>query len=211
MSEPTEMELLAALFHDLRDPLAAVQMQSRSLLKVQVEGPDAERVKRRSEAIARSSERALGLLGDVQDLFRLRRGALAPSPAPRPLSLLSEVVARSARHAAQARQIRLTVEVLPADAVASYDGALISRALHHLTLLAIAYAAQAGSVRMTLHRNPKGVVGHVGEEGVTPSQAAPSRSETLGLTLARTFLEAHPGGTLIREGAGHSSFNWTSA
>jgi signal transduction histidine kinase len=211
MPELNDNELLSALFHDMRDPLAAVQMQSRSLLKAELLGPDAERVKRRSEAIARSSERALGLLGDVQDLFRLRRGVLTLNPALHPLSLACEEVLRSASAAAASRQVQLIAEAVPPSATALFDRALLPRALHHVVLLAAAFCAPGATVRLTLHRNAEGVVGHAGDEATRPSSTPLSRSEILGWTLAGAFIQAHPGGTVVRDAAGQTSFSWTSA
>ncbi len=198
MNPVPDEQLLSALFHDLRDPLAAVLMQSRSLLKEEL----TERPRRRTEAIVRSADRAVCLLGDVQDLFRLRQGRLSPTLGDHPLSALADGVTAASRDALGIRNVQLARE-LDASARGRFDLTLTTRALFHLVVMAAAASPSGATVRLTLGVSEGRARGRVQGESGTPledAQASARRSELLGWTVASGLIEAQ-GGTLVRSDA----------
>ncbi|MGQ0508385.1 MAG: sensor histidine kinase [Myxococcaceae bacterium] len=186
-------ELLAAVFHDLRDPIAAVLMQSGALRKLELGGESGERVHKRAEAISRSADRALKLLGDVHDLLRFRQERLVLQRSTTPVSELAVTLQAAVQEVLGPR--RTALRIVEKTDTLSCDAPRLIRALYHRATRAALATPNDSEITLTLEKD-RGAVTTSGNES-----EGTSRSEQLGWAIVETFLEAH-GGSVQRVGAG---------
>ena len=208
-------EFLATLSHELRTPLNAILGWSRMLADRSL--PD-ERRQHALAVIQRNAEAQTRLVTDLLDMSRFVTGKARLSFEP---VNLAEVVAEAVdavRVAAEARRIRLTVDVVPAVGPVAGDRDRLRQLVWNLLSNAIKFTPIEGAIVVSVRRSDAGVVLKVADTGIgleasliphvfdrfTQGDASTTRVHGglgLGLAIVRQIAEAH-GGTVRAESAG---------
>jgi two-component system, OmpR family, sensor histidine kinase KdpD len=193
--------LVAAVSHDLRTPLARIKASSSTLADDELQiTPEAQRSL--ATLIDTQADRLADLVQNLLDMSRIQAGVLQPRRAATALPELAAVVAGDLRQALQGYQLRLELpESLPPVDV---DRTLIARVLTNLLENAIRHAPKGTPITVTAGPGAPGtVLVSVADQG--PGVSPERRKEVfgllarrdadagagLGLTIARTFVEAH--------------------
>ena len=193
--------LVAAVSHDLRAPLARIKASSSTLADDELDiGPQA----RQSlvKLIDGQADRLADLVQNLLDMSRIQAGVLQPRRMPASLPELAAGVAADLGPALRSHQLRVELpEDLPQVDV---DRTLIARVLTNLLENAIRHAPKGTPITVTAMASPpEGVLVSVADRG--PGVSPDRRDEVfgmlarrdadagagLGLTIARTFVEAH--------------------
>jgi two-component system, OmpR family, sensor histidine kinase KdpD len=193
--------LVAAVSHDLRTPLASIKASSSTLADPQLDiGPEAGR--RLATLIDTQADRLADLVQNLLDMSRIQAGVLQPRRAV--VSLADLVAAVVGDVAPGSRGYAVRVE-LPSDLPpVDIDVTLISRVLTNLLENSIRHGPKHSAIAIGgALENPQTVVAYVADHG--PGVPPERRTEIfelfarrpgdagagLGLTIARTFVEAH--------------------
>jgi len=220
LAEQSRRELVSFMSHDLRTPLAGLRALSEAL----EDGVIAD-VPRALAHLRSTVNRMTGL---VDDLFALSRVQGPPETKPDTLVSLTEVltdVATELTSTAQAREVRLHLEVPPSDRLAvlgSPDD--LTRALTNLAANAIRHTEPGLAVRLLGRRADDGHVqiavidacGGIAEENLTrvfdtgwrgsASRTGDDGGAGLGLAIARGVIASHEGQIGVRNVAGGCQF-----
>ncbi|HEU5328282.1 MAG TPA: HAMP domain-containing sensor histidine kinase [Thermomicrobiales bacterium] len=205
--ERTRRDLIAAVSHDLRTPLASLRALAEALNDGIVDDP--AHMRRYLTLIAGETERLNALIDDLFELARLEAGAVhldcAPISAP---ALLNETVARMMPQA-ERKGVTLTADVPDNLPLILADAPQLSRVLLNLVQNAIRHTPPGGRVQLRACRQDGALLLTVEDtgEGIAPAdlprvfdrfyRGDPARSREagsgLGLAIARGLVEAHGG------------------
>ena len=198
-------DLIRAVSHDLRNPLAAIQGQAELLLRALEKAGLTGRERQSAEAILKSVQRMNTMIQDLVDSARLEA---------RPLELRRQTM-DLVRFVAEVKE-RLTttmetgrIRVLPAEGLppVSADPDRLERVLANLFSNALKYSTPGTEVTVTFRREGNEVVTAVTDRGpgIAPEDMprlfqryfrAPGRAPEglgLGLYISRLLVEAHGG------------------
>ncbi len=193
--------LLAAVGHDLRNPLAAVTVAASTLRQTDIELTPEDR-EELLETIVEHADRLNDLIANLLDMSRIQAGALSLHPEP---TVLLEVL----RGVVRRGENRLELDIPDALPLVVADAGLLERVIANLVdnadrhvgtgekVLIRAYTAESRVVVEIVDHGP-GVAPDRMEEIFAPFQHFGDRTTTgvgLGLAIARGFTEAM-GGTL---------------
>lgn len=213
-------EFIAMLGHELRNPLAPIQI-ALHLMEMRGEtGSEKERA-----IIGRQVHHMAHLVDDLLDVARIIRGHVTLQAAPMELATVVARAVETASPLIEQRRHTLTVEVASSGLRVMADPVRLGQVISNLLTNAARYtppegliritatAHQAdGQVQLTVHDNGNGIEPEdqtrvfdlfaQGRQGIDRSQGGLG----LGLTIARTMATMH-GGTLScrSEGKGHGS------
>jgi two-component system, OmpR family, sensor histidine kinase KdpD len=193
--------LVAAVSHDLRTPLASIKASSSTLADPELRiSPEAGR--RLATLIDTQADRLAELVQNLLDMSRIQAGVLQPRRAV--VSLADLVAAVVGDVAPDPRDYAIRVE-LPSDLPpVDVDVTLISRVLTNLLENSIRHGPRHAAITIGgVLVNAQTVVAYVADHG--PGVRPERRNEIfelfarrpgdagagLGLTIAKTFLEAH--------------------
>jgi len=199
-----EKWVLAIVSHDIRDPLNAIQLAARGLLRI--DDPTGT-VKRQTEIVARGVDRIQHIVEDLLDLSRVREGAGIPvTPRPADLRAICQQIIDELKAIARDREITFDCEV---DGRGAWDEHRILQAVANLTSNAVQHGTPGSPVRMRLRRDEQGVAVEVHNQGAIPEELLPRLFEPfrsgrrhgnrgtglgLGLFIAKAIAHAHGGG-----------------
>ncbi len=213
----TQVGFLAAIAHDLKNPLSAIKM-SADLLVDQGDIP-AEQRRQLLDVISRQATRLDRIVGDLLDMSRIEAGHFEIRSATVDLcQIVADTVkiyqAASHRHA-------ITVATPPAPVLAQCDGDRITQVLNNLVSNAVKYSPQGGQIHLSLNLGSDGIRISVVDQGIgidasdlgrifEPFQRAASVKHDipgvgLGLAASRKIVEAHGGRIEVRSKAGSGS------
>jgi K+-sensing histidine kinase KdpD len=193
--------LLAAVGHDLRNPLAALTAAASTLQDAEIELSREDRDELLA-TIVEHAHRLNALIANLLDMSRIQAGALSVHPEP---TVLLEVLRGVVRRGAG----RLEIDIPDALPLVVADSGLLERVIANLVdnadrhvgpgeqVLIRAYATDTNVVVEVVDHGP-GVAPERMEEIFAPFQHFGDRATTgvgLGLAIARGFTEAM-GGTL---------------
>ncbi|HMA35355.1 MAG TPA: ATP-binding protein [Chloroflexia bacterium] len=195
--------LLAAVGHELRTPLAAIQGHASTLLQEDVTWSAADQ-RHFLRTISNEADRLAGLVSSLLDLSRLEAGLLLLARAP---WQLEDLVTRAVRRLHPPAP-GLVVDLPAGLPEVQVDGARLEVVLGNLLANALAYGD--GGVQITARAGAEEVVVQVGNDGpgLAPDElphiferfyrAARGRQQRaggtgLGLAICKALVEAHGG------------------
>jgi PAS domain S-box-containing protein len=210
-------EMLGVVSHDLRNPVAAVKMLSRTLLRTQEDG--GTKARESIELISQAAEQMDALIRDLLDVNRLDAGKLAISPVPvDPTALITDSL-QTLRPLMDEKGIRLDLQIETALPKVVADPGRIQQTLSNLVGNAIKFSP-AGSRIVVVARRDSGVViisvlDH--GKGISAEQLPrvfdrywqSSRTDRqgagLGLAISKGIIEAHGGRIWIESRPGEAT------
>jgi signal transduction histidine kinase len=199
-------DVLAAVSHDLKNPLNTILMATTLLASANPNEEPAAR-KKVVEVIERSVHRMNRLLGDLLDIASIEAGHVAVETQRYQVSpLISEVVELHSDAASQ-KQLKLQ-EVLPAEALeVKCDRGRVFQVLGNLIGNAIKFTPKGGSIKVAAEARGEATLFSVADSGpgIAPDEVShvfdrfwqarkTARLGTgLGLTIAKALVEAQSG------------------
>jgi signal transduction histidine kinase len=223
--EQARRDLIAAVSHDLRTPLASIRVMAEALADQVVDDP--QTVDRYHQQIRAETERLNRLIDDLFELSRIDAGALHLNLEPASLhDLVSDLLLSLAP---QAGQKRLVLEGNVPDDLAPVriDSARIHRVLVNLVDNAIRHTPEQGRIALVAADAGAQIRVDVTDtgEGIDPTDAPAvfdrfyrgEKSRTrdgagagLGLAIARGLVEAHGGRIWVQSRRGQgTTFSFT--
>jgi PAS domain S-box-containing protein len=205
-------EFLAMLGHELRNPLAPI-MTGLKLMQLRGVGGDRER-----QIIERQVKYLVHLVDDLLDVSRITRGKVELNKEPLELATVLAKAIEMASPLYEERAHQLTVDVPRKGLLVEADPIRLAQILANLMTNAAKYTDPHGRVVVSARREGGQVAISVADSGIgiSPSvlpqifdmfvqgDRALDRSQGglgIGLTLARSLVEAH-GGTISAHSAG---------
>lgn len=202
---------LGVVSHDLRNPISAIGMCARALLKATPDD-DAER-RNLATTIVDSTELTQRMIRDLLDVASIELGRLSIERRAVGVAQVLDQARELFRRDADERGIALEVEPLAELPEIVVDEQRIVQVLANLLGNAMRFTERGGQVRLSARRVPGFVeiAVHDNGAGIPPSElpriferywslrsTAPKGGTGLGLAIARGIVEAH-GGTLWAE------------
>jgi len=223
-AEQVRRDLIAAVSHDLRTPLASLRALAEALHDGVVDDP--EGVQRYLGLMVTETERLSGLIDDLFELARIESGTLRLDRAPLMVQdLLSEALERMSAQAAL-KELRLLGAVEGEPPPVLIDAQQVMRAFLNLVQNAIQHTPAGGEIALGACQARGMVTVEVRDTGSGIAagdlpriferfyRGDPARSRDagagLGLAIARGIVEAH-GGSIWAESApgGGTSIRFT--
>lgn len=210
-------DFVANVSHELRNPIATIQVAAETLQDLGDRDAEARRIA--VEAISRHAARLGNLVADLLDLSRLESGQHGYVIRPVRVGEVVEVVLSDFEAPAREKPLTLSWAVEPEDLAASCDPDGLATVLRNLVDNAVRYTRPGDSVRVLARPAPDGgVVIEVSDTGpgieeahlprlferfyrVDPGRSRGAGGTGLGLAIARHAAEAMGGGLTV-----HSAF-----
>lgn len=216
-------EWVASVSHDLKNPLASIQLSADLLEKM---GPLSEKQQRVLQRLKNGAQRLRTLVTDVLDLARLEAG---PVPQVTAVSLPTLIHAAVAEIdvSAETKQHTIQVNLPPNLPPAAGDPALLLRVLVNLMSNAIKYTPEKGfitvaacapteeALQIAVTDTGSGIspsaIPHLFDRFYrVPGSEADAEGTGLGLNIVKTIVEKHHGRIWVESQPGSGSrFNFT--
>ncbi|MFL7791944.1 MAG: ATP-binding protein [Anaerolineae bacterium] len=208
---------VAAVSHDLKNPIAAVQLSAGLMEKA---GPLNETQKEILAKMQRGSERLRSLVTDVLDLARLEAGPALRLDAVNPVAIIAETISDVEALAAD-KGLALMTDLPPNLPPIQGDSALLGRVMANLLSNAIKYTPSGG--RVTVRAKPQGdelqiEVTDTGrgipEDSLpyifdrfyrVPDSEEEAEGTGLGLSIVKSIVEKHDGRIWVKSKVGQGS------
>lgn len=214
---------LARVSHELRTPLNAI-LGFSEVIRDQMLGPQAGgRYADYAGDIHESGRHLLGLINDIMDLSRLQAGTLPLHPEDLDVAPIVEWVFRMVAPQADAKRIRLDMNVEPGHHSVSADERALKQMLLNLLANAITFTPDGGRILVAVGGGRDGGCRvRVTDNGIgmTPEQlhqaaepfgqaevhvTLPGQGSGLGLSIVKSLMEAHGGRLRIDSRPGEGS------
>jgi len=198
-------EMVGVVSHDLRNPVAAIKMLSRTLLRAPPNG--GAQAHESIELISQAAEQMDALIRDLLDVNRLDAGKLVVSPlSVDPSTLLADSL-QTLRPLVDEKGIALDLQIETPLPKVMADPDRIQQTLSNLVGNAIKFSPAGSKIVVVARRDPEGVVISVVDKGkgIAPEQLPKvfdrnwqsSRTDRqgagLGLAISKGIVEAHGG------------------
>jgi signal transduction histidine kinase len=214
---------VAALSHDLKSPLTAIQMSANLLARTSAAEVLPEHVKRHSQLVHRCVARMVRLIADLLDTTAVEAGHLSVNRHEEDAHQLIAEAVESARPLATAKGQTVCAEAIE-PVIVVCDKERVLEVLSNLICNAIKFTRNGGAIKVTVRRDCREARLSVQDNGmgIAPAQLRHiferywhGESESgggtgLGLFIAKGIVEAHSGKIWVesRFGAG-STFHFT--
>ena len=205
-------DVLGAVAHDLRNPLAVMSMTAQTVLDVPMEPSDQ---REHLSAIVRAGGVMNRLIGDLLDTVRLRTGQVAIDMEPLSVEAILRHADETFRSIADARGLHLSVLLPSQPLVVHADALRVTQIVGNLVNNALKFTPRGGSVTVSANAGDEWVVFEVSDNGagISPQaldrvfdrywQGRPDRDGIgLGLAVAKRLVEAHGGAIWVRSTVG---------
>lgn len=174
------LDLLAAISHDLRNPLGTITVAASALCK-----SGEQRTRDHAARIQRQATRMTRLIDDLVDFARLQAGRVSLSRAPHPVTSLLEATHELFGPVAKERGIDLVAEAPGSLPALDCDAQRAVQALGSLVAAAFKVTGPGGTVTIGARRRER-VELFVRDGG-------PGGGTVHGLAIARCLVDAHGG------------------
>lgn len=208
-------EVVAVVSHDLKNPIAGVQLAARSIRRSidASKAIDPEKLRRFADGILSSTATMDRLVRDLLDLSRMEAGKFRIQRAPTDVRVLLADIETSFAALAKERGIDLRVRPPASALVASLDADRIRQLLSNLVGNALKFVPAGGSVDVVATSDGRHLVLEVRDDGPgipradlphlfdrywQPQQARGRNGAGLGLFICKGIADAH-GATLTVE------------
>jgi light-regulated signal transduction histidine kinase (bacteriophytochrome) len=201
-------DLVAVVSHDLKNPLAAIQMHAGLILRAltpEDSGPW-RRVQTAAERIQRSTEKMNTLIQDLLDLAKLEAGRFSLSTRPETIKSLMEECIEVLGPLAEQKRIQLIQKISAPELKVHVDRERIFQVFSNVIGNAIKFTPEGGAIELSTGPHEDGVAFAIRDTGpgIAPEQlshlfnrywqARKAREGTgLGLYIAKGIIEAHGG------------------
>ncbi len=210
-------EMVGVVSHDLRNPVAAVKMLSRMMLREQESGGAADR--ENIELIAQAAEQMDALIRDLLDVNRLDAGRLAIAAAPVDPSVLLTDSLQTLRPLVEEKGIDLDLQIETALPKVLADRERIQQTLSNLVGNAIKFSSPGSKIVVAVRSDRDGAVISVLDSGTGiavehlprvfdrywQSSRTNRQGAGLGLAIAKGIVEAHGGRIWIESRPGEGT------
>jgi signal transduction histidine kinase len=211
---------LAAISHDLRSPLGAIQGYLETILE-KGDGLSQQERERFMKVALRSTRSATSLINDVHHLSKLEANEEAISHEPLDITDLIMDTLMSLKPASDAKRLRVESDVPPVLPICVGNVELLERLVRNLLENAIRYTPDGGRIRVELANAstavritvvdsgigiPKSELDKVGKaffRGAGATQTAPGSG--LGLSIAASIARLHGGELKILSRESHGT------
>ena len=211
-------QVLAAVSHDLRGPLASIMIGASMLADAMPTTPETASYAKHAAAIQRASEQMSQLLNDLLDVSRIEAGYLSLDRATHPSADLLRAAVEMFQPQADRRRIQLDTDDEPDMTPVHCDQARVLQVFSNLVGNALKFTADGGRVTLHARREGNSVQFSVADTGkgiaaeqlphiFTPywqARKADRAGIGLGLAIAKGIIEAH-GGAISVESAGRGT------
>jgi signal transduction histidine kinase len=201
-------EVVAVVSHDLKNPLATIQMAVSFLLEDLVPDDAAHQLEREQlHAIHRSAERMYRLIHDLLDVAAIEAGQLTVAPSPQAVDVLLADALELLRPLAVAKRIELVAEVPAGLPPVAADRERVLQVFSNVAGNAVKFTPENGRVEIGV--TPRGAVVDFAVRDNGPGIAAEDLPHVfdrfwqakktarggagLGLAIAKGIVEAHGG------------------
>jgi signal transduction histidine kinase len=211
--------VLAIVSHDLRSPLCAVLMSIGHVKRSVLDGSTPEGIARTLEAMHRSADRMRRLVDDLLDAAKIEAGRFTIRPARHCAVAILEDALETCRPAAEAKGVRLELDVPVDGAFVRCDRDRMNQVLCNLLVNAIKFSPDGAAVVSTVGWARDGLRIEVKDYGPGISEAhipclfkrywqasdSAHLGTGLGLFIARSIVEAHGGRVEVSSEVGRGS------
>jgi PAS domain S-box-containing protein len=210
-------EMMGVVSHDLRNPVAAVKMLSRTLLQSDENG--GPHARESIELISQAAEQMDALIRDLLDVNRLDAGRLTISAMPVDPSVLLTDSLQTLRPLVEEKGLALDLQIETALPKVTADRERIQQTLSNLVGNAIKFSPAGSKIAVIARRDDEGVIISVLDNGkgiaaeqlprvfdrYWQSSRTDRQGAGLGLAIAKGIVEAHGGRIWIESTPGEGT------
>lgn len=214
-AQQRQLDFLAIIAHELRDPLAPIRIATAMLGRVSSDEPLLPRAR---AIIERQVENMARLVGDLLDASRVGKGKLSLEQRPINLADIVADAVATCSPAMDARQHQLELTLPDGPVPVNGDALRLVQVLNNLLINAAKYTPVGGSISLLLASADRSATLTVADNGIgITAEALPQIFDPfvqdvhaigfngfslgIGLTVVREIVQAH-GGSVVASSAG---------